>query len=100
MESREESKYKVIITHPAEISFYEVLEYVYDNYPLERAEQIANELKDTANKLHYQPERGTPESRLSHRSKDYRFVLYKRTSRTDIKVIYYIENATDIVYVP
>ncbi len=95
MEGREEGKYEVIITDPAEISFYEVLEYLYDNYPLDRAEQIANELRDTANKLHYQPERGTPESRLAHRFKDYRFVLYKRTSRTDIKVIYYIENAKD-----
>jgi len=99
LESTEESKYEVIITDPAEISFYEVLEYLYDNYPLDRAEQIANELRDTAKELNYQPERGTLESRLSHRSKDYRYILYKRTSRTNIKVIYYIEKATDIVYI-
>lgn len=94
MESAEESRYEVIITAPAEIRFYEVLEYLYDNYPLDRAEQIANELRDTARELHYQPERGTLEPRLSHRAKDIRYVLYKHTSRTDIKVIYYIEKTT------
>ena len=99
MESTEESKYEVVITAPAEISFYEILEYLYDNYPLDRVEQIADELRDTAKKLHLQPERGTLESRLSHRSKKYRYLLYKRTPRTDIKVIYYIEKTTEVVYI-
>jgi plasmid stabilization system protein ParE len=99
LESTKESSYKVVITDPAEISFYEVLEYLYDNYPLDKAEQIADELRDTATKLHYQPERGTLETRLSHRSKDYRYVIYKHTSRADIKVIYYIDNASYTVYI-
>jgi len=89
----------VIITDPAEISFYEILDYLYDNYPLERAEQIADELRDTAKKLCQYPERGAPESKLAHRSKVYRYILYKRTSRTDIKVVYYIDPALSTVYV-
>jgi len=97
LENLEETKYEVIITNPAEISFYEVLEYLYDNYPLDKAEQISNELRDTTRELHYQPERGTIESRFSHRSKDYHYILYKRTSRSDIKDIYYIKKATAIV---
>ena len=99
MENTEESKYQVIVTDPAEISFYEVLDYLYDNYLIEKAEQIADELRDTANKLHYQPERGTPESKLAHRSKGYRYILYKRTSRADIKVVYYIDQASFTVYI-
>jgi plasmid stabilization system protein ParE len=89
----------VIITNTAEKSFYEILEYLYDNYPLDRAEQIANELRDAAKKLHYQPERGTIESRLSLRSKHYRYVLFQRTSRTDVKIIYYIDGTAAVVYV-
>lgn len=99
MENPEASKYQVIITDPAEISFYEVLDYLYDNYPLERAEQIADELRDTANKLHYYPERGVLEGNLSNRSQGYRYLLYRRSSRTDIKVIYYIDQSSSTVYV-
>jgi len=99
LESTEESKYKVIITDPAEVSFYEILEYLYDNYPLDRAEQIANELRDTAKKLYYQSDRGTPEGKLSHRPQGYRYILYKRTSRASIKVIYYIDQSSSTVYV-
>jgi len=99
LENTEASKYLVIITDPAEISFYEILDYLYDNYPHERAEKIANELRDMANRLHYHPERGTQEGKLSHRSNGYRYILYKRTSRTDIKVIYYIDQATFTVYI-
>jgi len=71
LESRERGKYEVIITNPAELRFYEVLEYLYDNYPIESAEKIADELRDKAQKLQYQPERGTPEKNLSHRSREY-----------------------------
>lgn len=99
MENPETRKYQVVITDPAEVSFYEILDYLYDNYPQERAEQIANDLRDTADKLHYYPERGTTESYLSHRSQDYRYILYKRTSRTDIKVIYHIDQSSSTVYI-
>ncbi|MDH5400223.1 MAG: type II toxin-antitoxin system RelE/ParE family toxin [Cyclobacteriaceae bacterium] len=99
MEKAEEGRYQVIITDPAEISFYEILDYLYDNYPFERAEEIANELRDTAQKLHYHPERGTLEPQLSHRTQSYRYVLYKRTSRAEVKIIYYIDRKLETVYV-
>lgn len=79
MEDSEESKYEVIVTAPAEISFYEIAEYLFDHYPMDRAEEIANEIRDTAEKLKFQPERGTPEPRLKHRNKGYRFILYRRS---------------------
>ena len=99
MESTEKSKFEVIITDPGDSYFYEVLEYLYDNYPIDRAEEIANELRDTTKELHYQPERGTPEPQLVHRSKGYRYILYKRTARAEIKVIYYIDASSGVVYV-
>tara|TARA_A100000171_G_scaffold29734_1_gene27910 strand:- start:96 stop:446 length:351 start_codon:yes stop_codon:yes gene_type:complete len=99
LENTEESKFQVIITDQAEIRFYEILDYLYDNYPLKRAEQIADELRDAAYKLHHHPERGTLESKLANRSQGYRYILYKRTSRTDIKVIYYIDQQSFTIYI-
>ncbi len=91
MEEPQKSKYQVIITHSAEINFYEILEYLYDHYSLDRAEEIANELRDKIKTLKYQAERGSHEPRLSHRKEGYRFILHERTKRADIKIIYYIK---------
>ena len=99
MEDPQESKYEVIITDPAEISFYEILEYLHDHYPLDRAEEIANKIRDKTKILKYQAERGTPEPRLKHRKEGYRFILYNRTKRADIKIIYYILEREGKVYV-
>lgn len=99
MENTEEIKYEVIITHQAEVCFYEILDYLYDNYSFENAERIAGELRDTAKKLEYYPDRGAKESRLAQRSRGYRYILFARTSRTEIKVIYYIDHTSSKVYI-
>ncbi len=99
MESTEERKYAVVITEPAANAFYEILEYLYAHYPIDRAEVIAEEIRDAAGSLEYNPERGTQESRLIHRGKAYRFVLYKRTKRAEIKIIYFIDDGSSVVYV-
>ena len=45
MEEPKESQYEVIITDPAEITFYELIDYLYDHYSLDKAEKIANEIR-------------------------------------------------------
>ena len=99
MESQEESRYQIIITDPAEISFYEILEYLFDHYTLERAEELANALRDKTNSLHDKPKRGALEHRLIGRSKGYRFILFKRIPRAEIKILYYIDESKKIVNV-
>lgn len=99
MENTEESQYEVVITDPAEIAFYEILGYLYENYDIDRAEEIADELRDTAKSLCYQPERGTKEPKLRNRKEDYRFILYERTFRAEIKIIYYLDQENEIVNV-
>jgi hypothetical protein len=69
LENPEEKKYAVIITEPADIAFYEVLDYLYGNYPIERTEEIAEGLRDTVRTLESKPEREALESRLLHRQK-------------------------------
>jgi plasmid stabilization system protein ParE len=99
LENPEEKKYAVIITEPADIAFYEVLDYLYENYPIERAEEIAEGLRDTVRTLESKPERGALESRLLHRQRKYRFILYKRTPRAEIKIIYFTDDKSRTVYV-
>jgi len=99
LEKTEEGKYKVIITFPAEKHFYELLDYFYEHYPLDRAEEIANRLRNTAKSLEDHPERGALEMMLSHRKQKYRYILYKRTSRADVKIIYYINFEINTVYI-
>ena len=99
MESQEESKYQVIITDPAEISFYEILEFLFDHYTLDRAEELANTLRDTISSLNYQPKRGDFEHRLIGRINEYRFILFKRIPRAEIKILYYIDESKKVVNV-
>jgi plasmid stabilization system protein ParE len=99
LERTEEGKYKVIITIPAEKHFYELLDYFYEHYPLDRAEEIANELRSTAKSLEDQPERGSLEIMLSNRQHKYRYILHRRTPRADVKIIYYVNIKINTVYI-
>ena len=99
MENTKDNLYEVIVTGPAEESFYNILNYLYKHYNSEKAGEIAGELRDITETLNHQPGRGTYEPRLSHFGKSHRFILFKRTSRADIKVIYYIDDASKTVYV-
>lgn len=99
MESQKESKYEVIITEPAEIAFYEILEYLYNNHTIDRAEELANDLRDTAKSLNHQPKRGFIENRLKNRSEEYRFILFKRVPRAEIKILYFLDVLKKVVYV-
>ena len=99
MEAEEKSQYQVEFTPSSKYYFYEVLEYFYEYYPPERAEELADELEQLAQSLDKLPHRGTLEKWLSERKKDYRFLLFKRTDRSEVKIIYFIEESLKKVYV-
>jgi plasmid stabilization system protein ParE len=99
VEDQQENKYEVIITDQAEITFYQIVECLYDHYSLDRAEEIANQIRDKAGTLVYQGAIGNLEPQLKHRKEDYRFILYKRSQRADIKIIYFINEKERKVYV-
>lgn len=94
-----EIKYQIIITKPAEMYFYEILEYLYENYSLERAEEIADSVRNKVLELQVYPEKGTIEPRLTGRRNQYRFILFNRLRIKDIKIIYFINHEKKIVYV-
>jgi len=94
------AKYKVIITRSAETFFYEVVEYIYEHHSLSKAEYLSTSLKEAPRKLTTYPSRGAIEPRLAkYRERIYRYILFKRTYRADIKIIYYINEQTKEVYV-
>jgi hypothetical protein len=66
---------------------------------LERAEEAARELSEMALSLDRFYYRGSPEEKLAKRKKSYRYVLFKRTSRATVKIIYYVDEKDKTVYV-
>jgi len=99
MEEGKARKFQVEFTASAKFHFFENLEYFYENYTQDRAEQLANELEEMAQSLKLLPHRGTYEKWLFDAKYVYRFILFRRTKRADIKIIYYIDDETDKVFV-
>jgi hypothetical protein len=66
---------------------------------LERAEEVAKGINKMALSLDLLYHRGSGERKLARRKKQYRYVLYKRTSRASVKIIYYVDGKSKTVYV-
>lgn len=94
-----EIRYKIVVTKPAEINFYEILEYLYAHYSPDRASEVADSLRNKVAVLSLDPERGTIEPRLAGRKNLYRFILFRRQRMKDIKIIYFIDEETKTVFV-
>ena len=91
MAKEEAGRYEVVITSVAEVRFYQLAEYLYENMSLERAEEVTRELNEMALSLDLLYHRGSEEKKLTWRKKSYRYILYKRTSRASVKIIYYVD---------
>ena len=99
MAKEEAGRYEVVITSSAEFHFYELVEYLYEHLSLDRAEEATRELSEMTLGLDLLYHRGSPEKKLSQRKKSYRYLLYKRTSRATVKVLYYVDEKSKTVYV-
>jgi plasmid stabilization system protein ParE len=95
----EAGRYEVVITSSAEIHFYELAEYLYEHLSLERAEEVTSELSKMTLSLGLLYHRGSVERKLIRGKKSYRYILYKRTSRASVKIIYYVDEKRKTVYV-
>ncbi|MFT7614205.1 MAG: hypothetical protein ACI9J3_003187 [Parvicellaceae bacterium] len=97
--AEQQEGYRVIITKPAQLSYYDILEYLYFYYSENGADEIARELYEYPVQLENYPNRGTQVDRLSSRPERFLFILYKRTEYADIKIIYFVDEASKEVYV-
>lgn len=87
-----EEQYQIVITSSAEQAYFEVLNYVFDHHSFNRANQIAIELLECPQILKRNPLLGKLEPNLTQRVEKYRFIVYKRTTRTTVKIIYYLDS--------
>ena len=99
MAKEETSQFEVVITSSAEIHFYELTEYLYEHMAPDRAEEVATQLSEAALSLDHLYHRGNREERLVGRKNDYRYILFSRTARATVKIIYYVNEKTKTVYV-
>lgn len=99
MAKKEAEQYEVVITASAEAHFYELVEYLYENMPVDRAEEVAREVNEKALSLDTLYHRGSKEANLAIRKKIYRYILYKRTSRATVKIIYFVNEKHKTVYI-
>ncbi len=100
MEKREtQVTYQVEITQSANLYFYDLVEYLYTHYSIDRAEEIVTELEEMALSLNVLFDRGSNEPKLATRPKDYKYLLYKRSKRKSVKIIYYVDKIAKKVYV-
>jgi plasmid stabilization system protein ParE len=95
----EKVRYQIVVTKPAEIHFYEILEYLYAHYSPDRASEVADSLREKVSVLSLEPERGTIEPRLLGRKYQYRFILFRRQRMKDIKIVYFIDEERKTVFV-
>ena len=99
MEAKEKIKYEVEYTATADNYFYQAISYFYEHHSLARAERMVDELEQLAQSLEYLPHRGADEKWLADQPRMYRYLLYKRTARAGIKVIYFVSETARTVYI-
>ena len=99
METTKKSNYQVIYTNTAEHYFLETLTYIYQNHTLTRAEELIDELVSLAQSLEVMPQRGALEKWLVEKVNEYRFLLFRRTKRSGVKIVYFIEESSKKVFI-
>lgn len=95
-----EKIYKIVIASPAKRRYHEsVLPYIYENYSFERAIEVDKNILKAAGALDKQPSRGRKEKYLEEAREEFRFILHKETKHFEIKIIYYIDEISETVYI-
>jgi len=91
-------KYEIEITLQAKLHYLEILEYFYEYSTYESATRKTEEMLDMARSLETLPERGQIEAALEHLKREHRYLVYQSTSRSTIKIIYFVDKRTGVVY--
>jgi len=95
-----EKIYKIVIAQPAKNRFHEsVLPYIYENFIFERAIEVAENILRTAETLDNKPGRGRNEKYLEEAKQEFKFILHKETRHFELKIIYYINEDEETVYI-
>lgn len=96
---QEEIRYEIIITDQARESYYQLLDVIFDRYSQSRFDEISEDLYSYPDQLRTMPERGSLEPFIELPSKEYRYILYRRSNTATVKIVYYIDHQNKEVYI-
>lgn len=91
--------YVVEITPQAERFYFELLDYIFSTHHPDSASRKADEILALAISLIHNPYRGTLEQRLESLGKVHRFLLYEITRSKEVKIIYFVDEINQKVFV-
>jgi plasmid stabilization system protein ParE len=94
-----EPSYTVEITPEAEGYYCDILEYLYKHHSEESADRKSKALLEKAIALEANPFIGRKEDNLEFLGCGHRYILYYYTKTKAIKIIYFIDEKNEIVYV-
>ena len=95
-----EKVYEVIITTPAQRRYEEtILQYLMENFSIERVKEIDLRLVQKVSSLSFKPFSGTKEKYLAHLKEAFRFILHKESRNFEIKILYFVDEESHRIYV-
>lgn len=95
----EETSYLVEITTKAEQYYWKLLAHIYKTHSVESANKKSDEIIELAMSLSVNPHRGSLEEDLVSFNKGFRSIIYLITKRNTVKIIYFIDERSNKVYV-
>ena len=95
----ERKSYLVEITSKAEQYYWLLLTHLYETHSVESANRKSDEIIELAMSLDINPQRGSLEEDLEGFNKKFRSLIYRVTKRKTVKIIYFIDEPTNKVYV-
>jgi len=94
-----EKAYGIVITATAKMAYFELLHYLYAHYSIDRANELAEAILDEPLVLIQQPELGSQEPRLKHRTPTYRYLIFRRSEKATVKIIYFVDAEKKTIYI-
>jgi plasmid stabilization system protein ParE len=92
--------FRVIVAPSADHRYVEaILPYLQRNFTLERVIEIDAAIGNELNSLRQHPNRGSIEHGLSGKSSVFRYVLFRQTRHFELKIIYFVNDLSNEVYV-
>ena len=94
-----QASYLVEITPEAEQYYLDLLSHLYQTHSSESADEKTTEILDLAISLSDFPNRGRKEDELEYLGKEHQFLVYSLTNRKTVKIIYFVEESANKIYV-
>ncbi len=95
----ETTSYLVEITSKAEQYYWELLSNLYQTHGVKSAGRKSDAILELAMSLEKNPYQGSKEGNLAYLNKEHRFLVYHITKRKTIKIIYFVDEVVQKVYI-